>query len=69
MSKTISVPVSLLRKISLAANAFHELEDELEDFLLAHDPDFIAKMRQSRQEHLAGNTSSLEDLKQELCIK
>ncbi len=69
MPETVSIPVSLLKKISLAANTFHELEDELEDFLLSNDPDFIAKMRQSRQEHLTGNTSPLEDLKRELCIK
>ncbi len=69
MSKTISIPVSLLKKISLAADTFHELEDELEDFLLGNDPDFIAKMRQSRQEHLTGDTTSLEDLKKDLCIK
>ncbi len=63
MPETVSIPLSLLKKISFAANTFHELEDELEDFLLANDPAFIAKMRQSRQEHLAGNTSTLEDLK------
>ena len=66
MPETVSIPVSLLKKISLAANTFHELEDELEDFLLSNDPDFIAKMHQSRQEHLAGDTTSLEDLKREL---
>ncbi len=69
MPETVAIPVSLLKKISLAANTFHELEDELEDFLLSNDPDFIAKMRQSRQEHLAGKTSPLSDLKRELCIK
>ncbi len=69
MPKTVSVPTSLLKKISTTFSTLHDLEDEIEDFLLANDPHFIAKMRQSRQEHLAGNTSSLKDLKKELCIK
>ncbi len=69
MSKTVSVPVYLLKKMSIAINAFHEFEDDLEDFLWANDPDFLAKMHRSRKDHLAGNTSSLEDVKRDLCIK
>lgn len=69
MPKTVNIPVSLLKKITLTIHVFHEVEDELEDFLLANDLDFIAKMRQSRKEHLAGETSSFEDLKKDICTK
>lgn len=69
MPKTIEVPASLIKKISKATHAFHELEDELEDFLLLSDSEFLAKMRRSRKNHLAGKTRPLESLKQELCIK
>ncbi len=68
MPKTIEVPVSLIKKLSKATHAFHELEDELEDFLLLSDPEFLAKMRRSRANHLAGKTRSIDELKKELCI-
>lgn len=69
MPKTIEVPASLIKKISKATHAFHELEDELEDFLLLSDSEFLAKMRRSRRDHLASKTKPLENLKKELCIK
>ncbi|OHB89124.1 MAG: hypothetical protein A3D13_04255 [Planctomycetes bacterium RIFCSPHIGHO2_02_FULL_40_12] len=65
--KTIKIPVSLMKKLSKAAHAFHELEDELEDFLLLSDPEFLAKMRRSREYHLAGKTRPSSELKKELC--
>lgn len=69
MPKTIEVPASLIKKISKATHAFHELEDELEDFLLLSDSEFIAKMHRSRRDYLSGKTRLLESLKKELCIK
>lgn len=69
MPKTIEVPVSVIKKLSKAAHAFQELEDEVEDFLLLSDPEFLAKMRQSRADHLAGKTRSIDELKKELCIE
>jgi len=69
MSKTIEVPVTLIKKLSKATRAFQELEDELEDFLLLSDPEFLAKMRHSRANHLAGKTRSVDNLKNELCIE
>jgi hypothetical protein len=69
MPKTIEVPTSLIKKLSKATHAFHELEDELEDFLLLSDPEFLAKMRRSRADHLAGKTRSIDELKKELCIE
>lgn len=69
MPKTIEVPESLLKKISKATRAFQELEDELEDFLLLSDPEFLSKMRRSRTDHLTGRTRPLKDLKKELCTE
>ncbi|MFA4918853.1 MAG: hypothetical protein WC581_06355 [Thermodesulfovibrionales bacterium] len=60
MQKTIDVPVSLIEKISKAAMAFEELENEMEDFLLSRDAKFLAKMRRSRKTHLSGETKSLK---------
>jgi hypothetical protein len=68
MPKTIEVPESLIKKISKASRAFQELEDELEDFLLLSDPKFLAKIRRSRADHIAGRVRPLEALKKELCI-
>jgi len=42
MEKTVNIPVSLFKKMSKATQAFQEFEDELEDFLLTSDPQFIA---------------------------
>ncbi len=69
MSKTIEVPVTLIKKLSKATRAFQELEDELEDFLLFSDPEFLAKMRRSRANHLAGKTRPVDDLKKELMYR
>lgn len=68
-SKTIEVPATLIKKMSKATHAFQELEDELEDFLLLSDPEFLAKMRRSRADHVSGKTRPLEKLKKELCIE
>lgn len=69
MQKTIEMPVSLVGKISKAAKAFEELDDEMEDFILSKDTEFLAKMRKAQKAHLSGKTSSLKDLKKELCIE
>ena len=69
MADTVEVPVSLLRKLAEAARTFDELQDELEDYLLAKDSKFIARMRQARTEHLSGNVRPLSDLKAKHCIE
>jgi hypothetical protein len=69
MPRTVAVPESLLKTLSRTTRAFHELEDELEDFLLTSDPEFLAKMRSARASHLSGNTRPLNDIKKELCIE
>lgn len=65
----VSIPVSLLQKMSEAARVFETFQDELEDYLLSQDAAFLARMRQARAHHLKGETSSLDTLKQELCIE
>lgn len=69
MPKTIEMPVTLVEKISRAAKAFEELEDELEDFMLSKDPKFLEKMQRAREDHLSGRTRPLKSLKKDLCIE
>jgi len=69
MQKTIEMPTSLIGKISKAAKAFEALEDELEDFLLSKDHEFLEKMRKAKKAHRAGKTKPLKDIKKELCIE
>ncbi len=66
---TVSIPTSLLLKMSKAAQAFEAFQDELEDYLLSQDNGFVARMRQARAHHLNGETRALDLLKQELCIE
>ncbi len=65
MSRMISVPETLLKKISKASRAFQDIEDDLEDFLLVSDPAFLAKMRRSRKAHIESETRPFEALKEE----
>jgi hypothetical protein len=69
MPKMIMVPESLLKKFLRATQVFEDLDEELEDFLLTTDAEFIRKMRQARSSHLNRRTRPLSDLKKELCIK
>lgn len=62
MAKTVEVPTVLLKKLSRAAQVLHEVEAAFEDFLMASDPAFLAKMRKARAEHLAGKTRLLSRL-------
>ena len=56
MAKTVAVPTALLKKMSRAAKALQELEEDFEDLLLSAAPGFLSKMRKARAEHLAGKT-------------
>jgi hypothetical protein len=57
----VSFPVSIFETA--------ETKEELEDWLMCQDPEFIAKLRKARQEHLNGEGTDLETIKKELCIK
>ena len=48
MEQSISIPVSVLRKLESAGRAAEEAQDALEDFLLARDPRFLRRMRAAR---------------------
>lgn len=67
--ESVSVPVSLLKKMLEAARAFGAFEDELEDYLLSQDAAFVARMRQARAHHLESEARPLDALKRELCIE
>ena len=69
MARTIEVPLSLLRKVARATDAFAQLEEELEDYLFSRDAEFVARLREARVAHLAGHVRPLDDLKRELCIE
>ena len=69
MPRTVEVPISLLKNLARVADAFAHFEDELEDYLLSQDEQFIGRMREARSAHLAGKVRPLDDLKKELCIE
>ena len=69
MVKSVEFPVSLLKRMAHAAEAFSRLEEELEDYLLSRDLQFVARMREARAAHLGGRVRPLCDLKQELRIE
>jgi hypothetical protein len=68
-TETVTVPSSLLQKMSEAALMVEAFQDELEDYLLSQDDAFVARMRQARAHHLQGETRSLDDLKRDLGIE
>lgn len=61
MVKSVEIPLSLLRKMARATDAFVQFEEELEDYLLSRDPEFIARMRQARAAHRAGKVRPAGD--------
>jgi hypothetical protein len=46
-----------------------DTKEDLEDWLLSQNPQFIKKMRKARQEDLLGKGKNWESLKKELCIE
>jgi len=59
--ETVSFPLSVFETA--------DTKEDLEDWLLSRNPEFIKKMRKARQEDLLGKGKSWESLKRELCIK
>lgn len=66
MPQVVEVPSDLVKRFARAAEAFDELEDAFEDFLIAHNPAFLRRLRRARREHLSGKTRPWEEFKQEL---
>lgn len=62
IEKTVELPVRILKK-------FLEAEEELEQWLMAHDRDFIETMRKARQDHLNGKAIPWEKAKKQLDIE
>jgi hypothetical protein len=56
MERTVAIPVSLLKKLRVAARVAEEAQDALEDFLLSRDPRFLERMRAARASHRARRT-------------
>ncbi len=52
----ITLPRQVVVKVLLASNAVVAFQDELEDYLIGHQPALLKKLRQARREHLAGKT-------------
>ncbi|MBA7515414.1 hypothetical protein ES705_07454 [subsurface metagenome] len=46
-----------------------DTKEDLEDWLLAQNPEFIKKMRKARKDDLCGLGKDWETLKKELCLK
>jgi hypothetical protein len=59
--ETVTFPLSVFETA--------DTKEDLEDWLLSRNPEFIKKMRRARQEDLLGKGKSWESLKRELCIK
>jgi len=64
--ETVTLPRSLVEKMLTAGETFAQFSDELEDFLLAQDAAFIAKMRAARANHVAGETQPLAKLEHKI---
>jgi hypothetical protein len=60
-SDTVTFPLSVFETADTI--------DDLEDWLLSKNPDFIKKMRRARREDIQGKGKDWESLKKELCIK
>ena len=52
--QTITLPRNVVVKVLHASEAFLDLQEELEDYLIGHRPALVKKLRQARREHLAG---------------
>ena len=46
-----------------------ETKEELEDWLLTQNPEFIKKLRKARKDDLAGKGKDWEEIKKELCLE
>ena len=60
-----------LEKVTFPISVFEtaNTKEDLEDWLLSQNPEFIKKMRKARREDLMGKGKSWSSLKRELCIR
>ena len=59
--KTVSFPLTVFE----TANT----KEDLEDWLLSQNPEFIKKMRRVRKDDIKGKGKDWEAIKKDLCIK
>ena len=58
--QTVTFPLSVFETA--------DTKDDLEDWLLSQNPEFIKKIRKARQEDIQGKGKDWQALKEELCI-
>jgi hypothetical protein len=60
-----------LKEVTFPLSVFEtaDTKEDLEDWLLSQDPEFIKKMRKARREDISGTGKSWGSLKRKLCIK
>jgi len=60
-----------LDKVTFPLSVFEtaDTKEDLEDWLLLQDPEFIKKMRKARREDIQGKGKSWRSIKKELCIE
>lgn len=46
-----------------------ESKEELEDYLLVQNPEFIERMKKARKDDVKGKGKNWEEIKKELCIE
>lgn len=59
------MPSHLVKRLAEVCVEFEELHDELEDFLISHNPQLMRKLRKARREDLAGKTRPYDQLARE----
>ena len=67
----MSVSKMKLNKVTFPLSVFEtaDSKEDLEDWLLSQDPEFIKRMRKARSEDIQGKGKSWRSIKKELCIK
>jgi hypothetical protein len=65
------MPLKKLDKVTFPLSVFEtaDTKEDLEDWLLSQNPEFIKKMRKARRDDMQGKGKSWESLKKELCIQ
>jgi len=60
-----------LKEVTFPLSVFEtaDTKEDLEDWLLSQDSEFINKMRKARREDILGKGKSWGSLKRELCIR
>ena len=63
VKKMVAVPRRIFESLHDAYEKLGEFSHEFEDFSLSRDKNFVKKMRESKQQHKAGETRDFSVLK------